>query len=190
MGEPDQKPGRVLGAVLAGGLSSRFGSDKALALLDGRSLLDRAIAMLGAHCDGVAVVGRTVPGQVCLADRPRGGMGPLGGIAAALHHGAAHGYASVLTVAVDSVGIDAEGLALLAPPPACCESQPVIGHWPAGAGAVVDAILAGDGRHSLRALAQALGARMVTFPHAPGNINTPADLAAAQGRDGGEGGGT
>jgi len=51
-------PSMILGAVLAGGQSSRFGSDKALAALGGRTLLERAVASLETHCDGVIVVGR------------------------------------------------------------------------------------------------------------------------------------
>src|SRR3546814_3555756 len=40
---------KTLGAVLAGGRSSRFGSDKALAMLGGRTLLDHAQAALRPH---------------------------------------------------------------------------------------------------------------------------------------------
>ena len=49
----------TLGAVLAGGQSSRFGSDKALAVLDGQTLLTRAVATLAQWCDTVVVVGRS-----------------------------------------------------------------------------------------------------------------------------------
>src|SRR3546814_5673419 len=49
---------KTLGAVLAGGRSSRFGSDKALAMLGGRTLLDHAQAALRPHCDALIVVGR------------------------------------------------------------------------------------------------------------------------------------
>ena len=49
----------TLGAVLAGGQSSRFGSDKALAVLYGQTLLTRAVATLAQWCDTVVVVGRT-----------------------------------------------------------------------------------------------------------------------------------
>jgi molybdopterin-guanine dinucleotide biosynthesis protein A len=72
----------ILGAVLAGGRSSRFGSDKAMAMLDGRPLIDHAIAA-GPHCAAVVVCGRDHPGHVCLADRPAPDMGPLGAINAA-----------------------------------------------------------------------------------------------------------
>ena len=48
----------ILGAVLAGGQSSRFGSDKALAELGGATLLERAVDALSAWCEKVVVVGR------------------------------------------------------------------------------------------------------------------------------------
>jgi molybdopterin-guanine dinucleotide biosynthesis protein A len=169
----------ILGAVLAGGQSTRFGSDKALAELAGQTLLARAVETLAAQCDAVVVVGRSEAPVPCLADRPRADMGPLGGIAAALHHAAQNGFAQVLTTAVDSFGFDADLIAQLSPGPAFCQSQPVIALWPASAAPVADALLAGTGKHSLRAFAAATGARAVALRRLPHNINTPADLDAA-----------
>ncbi|MGH6786529.1 MAG: NTP transferase domain-containing protein, partial [Novosphingobium sp.] len=76
----------ILGAVLAGGQATRFGSDKALAELDGHTLLARAVALLSGWCEHVVVVGRATAPAPTLPDWPRPGMGPLAGIAAALHH--------------------------------------------------------------------------------------------------------
>ncbi|WP_341786370.1 molybdenum cofactor guanylyltransferase [Sphingomonas vulcanisoli] len=70
---------KTLGAVLAGGKSSRFGSDKAQALLLGRTLLDHALEFLRSQCDAVAVVGREYEGALSIADWPAPDKGPLGG---------------------------------------------------------------------------------------------------------------
>jgi len=59
---------RVLGAVLAGGQSSRFGSNKAAATLDGRDLLHHAADRLRPHVDSIVVVGERMGG---LPDLPR-----------------------------------------------------------------------------------------------------------------------
>ena len=170
----------ILGAVLAGGQSLRFGSDKALAMLDGLTLLDRAVSSLAQLCDAVVVVGRETAPAATLPDRPRAGMGPLGGLAAALHHAGEGGYAAVLSCSVDSLGLDAGLRDALEPAPAYVSSQPVIGLWPASASPVLDALLAGEGRHSMRSFAEAIGARPVQLARNPANINTPADLAAAE----------
>lgn len=172
----------ILGAVLAGGASTRFGSDKALAELDGHTLLMRAVDALDAQCDGVVVVGREEAPAPTLPDWPRAGMGPLAGIAAALHHAADAGYDAVLTCAVDSVGLADAALAELSPAPAYCEGQPVIGLWPVSASPVLDALLESDARHSMRAFAERIGARAVQLSAIPDNINTPADLDAARSR--------
>ena len=111
-------------------------------------------------------------------------MGPLGGIAAALHFARDGGYAAVLTCGVDSLDLPEDLPARLSPAPACVEGQPVIGLWPVSAAAAVDAILTGNGRHSLRALAERVGARAVQLAREPANINTPADLAALEQRHG------
>lgn len=174
----------ILGCVLAGGQSSRFGSDKALAELGGQTLIARAVDRLTGWCEHVVVVGREAAPAPTLPDWPHAGMGPLGGIAAALALAQDQGYAAVLTCGVDSMGLP-DGLpALLSPAPAFVDGQPVIGLWPADAFATIDAILRGDGRHSMIAFASRLGARPVQLPAKPANINTPADLAAAEERHG------
>jgi molybdopterin-guanine dinucleotide biosynthesis protein A len=173
----------LLGAVLAGGQSRRFGSDKALAQLAGHTLLDHALARLERWCGAVVVAGREVPGRRCVGDWPRAGMGPLGGIAAALRLAQSEGFAAVLTIGVDSLALPHDLPQWLTPAPAFVADQPVIGLWPASAADAVAAILAGDGRHSLRALAEAVGARAVVLEAPSVNINTPDDLARLRERD-------
>lgn len=174
----------ILGAVLAGGQSRRFGSDKALAELDGRTLLERAVAQLEGWCGAVVVIGRneaevqSVSGVRCLPDWPEPGLGPLGGMAGALRFARDQGFAAVLTCGVDSPGLPTDLPGLLAAAPSYLADQPVVGLWPVAAADAVAVILGGTGRHSMRALAEALGARAVALPAPSANINTPADLAA------------
>jgi len=174
----------ILGAVLAGGRSSRFGSDKALAELDGHTLLARAVDTLSGWCEHVIVAGRETAPAPTLPDWPGPDMGPLGGIAAALHHARDEGYDAVLTCGVDSLGLPETLPGLLAPAPAFLADQPVVGLWPASAVEAIEAILTGEGRRSMTAFAQAIGARPVKLAAKPANINTPADLAALEKRHG------
>jgi molybdopterin-guanine dinucleotide biosynthesis protein A len=168
----------ILGAVLAGGLSTRFGSDKALAELDGHTLISRAVDALSGWCEYVVVVGREMAPAPTLPDWPRPGMGPLAGIAGALHLARDENYVAVLTCGVDSVGLPENLPELLGAAPAYLASQPVVGIWPASALDALEAILTSEGRHSMHAFAEAIGARAVQLERAPANINTPADLAA------------
>jgi len=174
----------ILGAVLAGGQSSRFGSDKALATLHGETLLMRAVDMLSGWCEKVVVVGRPEAPAPTLPDRPRAGMGPLGGIAAALYDARDEGFELVLTCGVDSVGLPEDLPTLLSPAPAYLIDQPVVGLWPVSAITAIETILHGDGRHSMRAFAEAIGARAVDLGSKTININTPSDLAEAEKRHG------
>ena len=163
----------VLGAVLAGGRSSRFGSDKAQASWNGRSLAEHAAALIGQHVGRVVIVG---PGGV--PDLPGPGLGPLGGIAGALDVAAAEGFASVLTIGCDMPRAPAELVAaLLRRAPAYCTDAPVLGHWPAALGAQLMAWLAGADR-SVAGWARAVGALPFTSPAPLANVNTPEDLMA------------
>ena len=147
--------GLILAAILAGGQSSRFGSDKAAALWDGRPLLSHVRDACARWADAVVVVGR----EGGIADRPAPGLGPLGGIAGALHHAATQGFDSVLTVPCDTPYLPEALIAsLLRRAPSYCSDAPVIGHWPADlADALVDHIARGA-RRSVRGWAQQIGA--------------------------------
>jgi molybdopterin-guanine dinucleotide biosynthesis protein A len=162
---------KTLGAVLAGGRSSRFGSDKALAMLGGRSLLDHAAAALRPHCDAVVVVGR---GEI--VDWPRPDMGPLGGIAGALIHAADRGYDQLLTAPVDCVRLPGDLRALLEPAPSFLETQPVIGLWPVAALRDLRAMLEDAGDLAVKAFARRIGARAAASDFVPPNVNSTADL--------------
>ncbi len=171
-------PQSTLGVVLAGGQSRRFGSDKALAQWNGTTLLARAVAALEQWCGAVVIAGRADGPAACVADWPRPGMGPLGGLAGGLREAAVQGRRNVLAIGVDSLCLPPDLPALLGPGPACLAAQPVVGSWPVTVLPALEAILLGDGRHSLYALAEATGARRVTLSADPANINTPANLAA------------
>ncbi|MEQ1541322.1 MAG: molybdenum cofactor guanylyltransferase [Novosphingobium sp.] len=162
----------LLGAVLAGGQSSRFGSDKALAVYRGAPLLDHAVAGLARWCDAVVVAGRDggVP------DWPEPGMGPLGGLAGALIHAQDQGFDAVLAVSVDAVLLPDDLLERLAPGPSFVADQPVVGLWPVSVIGIVQDILRSEGRHSLRALAERSDARAVQCSQPLANINTRSDL--------------
>ncbi|KTE14067.1 molybdenum cofactor guanylyltransferase [Sphingopyxis sp. H115] len=163
---------RTLGAVLAGGRSRRFGSDKALATLGGRTLLDHARAALAPHCDALVVVGRDE-----VADWPRGDMGPLGGITGALIHAASGGFDQLLTAPVDCVRLPPDLRTLLEPAPAFLETQPVIGLWPATVLYALKALVEEERDLAVNAFARRIGARGVASDFVPPNINSPDDLA-------------
>lgn len=92
----------MLGAVLAGGGSTRMGRDKAVVEVAGRTMLDRVAVAVGAVVDRVVVAGHeSLPGIDRLPDPIAGRAGPLAGVAAALAEADGSGAQSVLAVAVD-----------------------------------------------------------------------------------------
>ena len=85
----EQQAIEASGYVLVGGRSSRFGSPKALHLLDGRAMALRVAEALASRVRTVTLVGDpeqyAVLGMPVIADRIER-AGPLAGIVAALHH--------------------------------------------------------------------------------------------------------
>ena len=173
---------RILGAVLAGGASSRFGSDKAAAVLGGRTLLDHASAAIAPFVTEVVVIGRAdgVP------DLPVAGLGPLGGIAGALGYAARQGFASVLTIGCDMPVVPAGLIGkLLQNSLTYCKDAPILGHWPVDLLGDLMARLSSaqdvqpgskNSALSVRQWAASINAVAIPAPSPLANINTPADL--------------
>jgi molybdopterin-guanine dinucleotide biosynthesis protein A len=102
---------RIGAIVLAGGRSSRFGRDKLVEPIDGRPLLDHAIAAVRAVATDIVVVAAPdanfdLPGGVHVAHDPVAFEGPLAGLAAGL---------AALDPAVDRVVVVAGDMPSLVP---------------------------------------------------------------------------
>jgi molybdopterin-guanine dinucleotide biosynthesis protein A len=167
----------ILGAVLAGGRSSRFGSDKAEALWGERSLLDHVVARLTSVCSAVIICGRHADTIPSVPDRPTPDLGPLGGLNAALHYAGAAGYDRVIVAPCDTPLLDDELFTALASATGdvFLATMPVIGSWRSAHADLLDAHLRSNDSRSMRGWAEAIGATSLRRP-APPNINYPADL--------------
>lgn len=109
-------PGSGVSAiVLAGGRSSRFGGDKLVADVSGRSLLERAIEGVSAIADDIVVVlapgdERSIGGSVRTVADPAPHGGPLIGLAAGLEVAA---ESIVVVAGGDMPSLDADVLGLM-----------------------------------------------------------------------------
>jgi molybdopterin-guanine dinucleotide biosynthesis protein A len=168
---------KLLGAILAGGASRRFGSDKALAIIHGRPMLEHVAERLRAQCDALVVAGRDWPELERVNDLPTAGLGPLGGLAGALAYAGHHGFDAVLTSGCDLPGLPMDLRDRLGLPNALLRGQPTIGLWDGGlATSLADYLVQATDR-SIREWALEVGARWVAIEDAILNINTLADLA-------------
>ncbi len=83
------EPKDITGIILAGGKSSRFGSNKALSCLNGVSLLQHAIHLIHPFCSKLMISGNCSEYQhtntICLKDSIPD-LGPIGGIYTAMLH--------------------------------------------------------------------------------------------------------
>lgn len=170
---------QVLGAVLAGGQSRRFGSDKAQAVVGGRTMLDAARALLPPFVAEVVVIGGGRAGIDAVPDAPAPGLGPLGGLCGALLHARARGYQTVLSVPCDTPDLPAEALAALldAGAPAYLEALPVAGLWLVQDAAAMLAHLGSGGERSMRGWTRVCGAVPVRVEASWRNVNRVEDLS-------------
>ena len=101
----------TLGLVLAGGRSTRFGSEKAVAVVDGAPMAARVAAVLALGCEAVAVNARPDSGAAAwardgglsvLPDPPGAPDGPLAGVLAGLEAAGRLGFAWLATAPCDT----------------------------------------------------------------------------------------
>jgi molybdopterin-guanine dinucleotide biosynthesis protein A len=189
----------VVGLVLAGGRSVRFGGEKAVALLDGRPLLEWAARRLESVCLDVAINVRTgteaesvakALGLPTLYDAPGDAAGPLAGVKSGLIWAEEQGADTLAVSPCDAPLLPddlylrllaaAEGGAALAE--TSDGRQPLCALWPVAALAAIREALVGGAHPPTWRLLEQLGARKVSFEHpeAFANVNTRDDLSAVE----------
>ena len=188
----------ALGVIVAGGRGARLGSGpKALVLLEGRTLLDRAIETVSQCCEEWIVAAAPdielpVEGARLVRDAPWSG-GPLAGVAAALE---AREPSDALVLGVDFPLARPQALAALAArrgnapavlPAPGGSPQPLAAVYGAAACAALKRAFA-EGETSIRRAALALDPLIlddIALAALEGdsenffNVNTPEDLAGA-----------
>jgi len=187
---------KILGALLAGGQSSRFGSDKAFAMWNEKHLIDYAIEFLQNQCDEFIICGRCYQDFNFVMDRPDG-QGPLGGLNAALFHANANNYDAVMSYPCDAIhndtiqrgdkvnkdqGCREQSWFMSKPIPQFLAIQPVIGFWPVQLSQSLDQWLKDQNRRSMMAWIEYCGAKAIDTNMVIENINELSDLEKLQER--------
>ncbi len=166
----------ILGAILAGGQSRRFGADKAEALFEGKPLLEHVADALAPQVGALVVVGREWTGFRSVPDYPSPALGPLGGLAGALICARDSGFDSVLSTGCDLIGIPRDLAQQLGHGPAIIDAQPLLGLWPIATASALTAWLADDRNRSVYSFAEHIGARRVQLFPPVRNVNRLQDL--------------
>lgn len=124
------------------------------------------------------VCGREETGFDCIPDLPEAGLGPLGGLNAALRHARAGGFTHVLSAGCDVPNLPPNlAKTLSGEGPAIVESQPVIGLWPVELAPALASYIE-QGCRALYGFAEHTDARRIAFEPPLMNVNTPDDLPA------------
>lgn len=186
----------VVGVLLAGGRSSRFGADKALALYRGESLLYWAAARFSPCAAVIVCVRGDSPaadharalGLGVVEDYPASPSGPLSGIRAGLEWARAHGFGTIAVAPCDAPatprGVYERLAAEQGPAPAAfavtaAGEHPLCAIWRTDLCAALAEAMAGAAHPSVRGFLRTHGARAVAFEEAWlfANANTPGELA-------------
>lgn len=166
-----------LGAMIAGGKATRFGSDKAAALLNGRPLIEHVADGLRNQVDALIVCGREWPGMEWVSDTPFPDMGPLGGLNAALLYAQQNGFDAVLTAGCDVVPVPELPHTLPDGRAVYMDRHYLFGVWPVALAPVLDRHLRNQDDFSMRRWITISGAQAIATSDAFHNLNTPLELA-------------
>lgn len=171
---------RLLGALIAGGKSSRFGSDKAVALVDGLPLIDHVVLGLYRHTEAIVIAGRDWRDFDVVNDGSYAGQGPLAGLLAALGFGKANGFDAVLTAPCDALPVP-DLTRLVGDGPTVIDKHWLFGFWPVGLADLLEAHLTGQADRSVRGWIKQCGARLIPPDIDLHNLNTQADIMVYEG---------
>jgi molybdopterin-guanine dinucleotide biosynthesis protein A len=194
-----------LGLVLAGGLARRMGGgDKTRIRIGGKTILERVLARFKPQCVAVILNANGDParfsdtGLPVVPDTVPGFAGPLAGILAGLDWTAAHApaIADVASVPSDCPFLPGDLVARLSAardaagvPLACARSgdwrHPVVGLWPVALRQDLRKALVEEDMHKIETWTARHGIAIGDWPATPidpfFNVNTPADVAEAEG---------
>jgi molybdenum cofactor guanylyltransferase len=168
---------RRLGAIIAGGKATRFGSDKAAALLNGRPLIDHVAEGLREQVDALIVCGRRWPGMEWVEDTPFPDMGPLGGLNAAFLYAQQNGFDEILTAGCDVVPVPELPRNLPDGRAVYIDGHYLFAAWPVALAPVLDQHLRNQDDLSMRRWITVSGARAIATSDVFHNLNTPLELA-------------
>lgn len=185
----------MAGLVLAGGRSSRFGAEKAVQVLNGRTLLEIALSTLGEVAGPLAVSAAAgseaealaiARGYPVVTDVPAHPKGPLAGIAAGLAWTVGAGADFMITLPCDTPLVDAQVLRRLGTGGLAATSdgpQSLVAVWPVGALDVLKGWLDAGEHPAVHVALERCGVRTVLFDDRAtfANVNTPEDLAKLSG---------
>ena len=190
---------RILGVIIAGGQSSRMGTEKAMLKLDGVTLLERVLSRLRLQVTEVALNANGDParfgyhGLRVIPDELTEVGTPLAGLHAALSHGKAEGFDAVVTVPSDTPFLPLDLVARLteageitgaAHARSGGQDHYLTGMWTTALAAPLARLIKDEQLRRVQDFCTRAKARRAvweTVPHDPFfNINTPDDLALAE----------
>ena len=170
---------KILGAILAGGRSRRFGQDKAEVVIDGIAMLDHVIASLSIQVDGLVICGRDWKNMTRVEDRPTADMGPLGGLNGAMAYAREQKFDAVVTVPVDVLPLPANLIELLSGQEAAVfAEQHLIGFWPVSLSETLDIYMTSTNGGAFRGWLEHVAVKTIKEPLRLHNVNSPDDLTA------------
>lgn len=191
----------IFGLILAGGRSSRFGEEKAVATLGGKTFIEAALSVLQQGCGEIAVNAKPGSGAarfaetrklLCLSDPPGTLAGPLAGVLTGLSWADERGAKLLATIPCDTPFLPPDLIARLtaalanenqASAARTVEGlQPLCAVWRVSALGTVQQALSGLAHPPVHEVALKLNAAEVQFAQAWrfANINTQAEFIAAK----------
>lgn len=191
---------KILGAIIAGGRSTRMGGqEKAFLVMDGVTLIERVSSRIGFQVDEVVINANGDPSRfakldhVVIADLLEDVATPLAGLHAALSFGADDGFDAVLTVPSDSPLLPLDLVERLkqagqvtgaAHARSGGQDHYLTGLWTTAMAKPLERLIRDQNLRRVQDFAMKAKAEKVVWaalPHDPFfNINTPEDLAEAE----------